>query len=176
MDIQWWEVAGLIGVTLVISAGKVFEPLRDWLKGFQNRANPLRILGDLVSCSMCSGVWVGFLVGLLVKQWPWYVALLLGGVISIASLVVDEVVGIISLYRLMKRKRNEGSMTMDELLAAQQQAMARKKQRRRDELDRARARRRGTPREMTEEEADAFADAQEDAADRLIMGEPPEAA
>lgn len=176
MNIEWWEVVGLIGVTLVLTAGKIFEPLRDWLKGFDKQANPLRILGNLMSCSMCCGVWVGFLWGLLVEGFAWYTALILGGLVSIASLVTDELVGIVSLYRILRRKKNQGAMTMDELLAARQQAQEARRQRKADQMSRARARRRGTPRDMTEDEAEAFADAQEREADRLILGEPDEAA
>jgi len=176
MDIQWWEVVGLIGVTLVVTAGKIFEGLRDWLNGFRNWWSPLRITGSLLSCSMCSGIWVGFLWGWLAKGWPWYAALILGGCISIAALVTDETVGLLSLYRLKWKKRNQGSMTMEELVAARQQQAAIAKQRKSDEMALARARRRGTPRDMTEDEAEAYADAQEQAADAMVLGEPPEAA
>lgn len=176
MDIQWWEVMGLIGVTLVISAGRIFEPLRDWLLGFENKLNPLRWIGELLHCSMCCGVWVGFLWGFFAEGWTWYVALIFGGCISVAALVTDELVGIVSLYRLLRAKKSEGAMTMDEMVEARQRMMAMKKQRQADEMAQARARRRGTPRDMTEDEADAYADAQEVAADTLVLGEPPEAA
>lgn len=176
MDIQWWEIVGLIGVTLVMTAGKVFEGLRDWLNGFENWWSPLRIVGNLLSCSMCSGIWVGFLWGWLVKGWPWYAALILGGCISIAALVTDEAVGLLALYRLMRKKKSQGSMTMEELVAVRQQQAAIAKQRKADQMAQARARRRGTPRDMTETEAEAYADAQEEAADKLILGEPDEAA
>lgn len=176
MDIQWWEVMGLIGVVLVITAGRIFDPLRDWLLGFNKKTNLLRLLGELLSCSMCSGVWVGFLWAFFVEQASWPVALIFGGCISIASLVVDELVGIVSLYRLLRAKKSQGAMTMEEMLAARQQAAVLKKQRKADQMAHARARRRGTPRELTEEEADAYADAQEAAVDKLIMGDSDEAA
>jgi hypothetical protein len=176
MDIQWWEVMGLIGVVLVITAGRIFEPLRDWLMGFDKKTNVMRLLGELLSCSMCCGVWIGFLWAFFVEGASWTVALIFGGCISIAALVADELVGIISLYRLLRAKKNQGSMTMEEMLAARQQAAALKKQRKADQMAQARARRRGTPRELTEDEADAYADAQEEAVDKLILGEPDEAA
>jgi len=176
MNIQWWEVVGLIGVTLVITAGRIFESLREWLLTFEKPYNPFRIAGELLRCSMCCGIWVGFLWGVLVKQWPWYVALVLGGCISIASITADELIGILSLYRLLRKKREKGALTMDELLAARQQSRVVQKQRQADQMSQARARKRGTPRELTEEEADAYVDAQERAIDALITGEPDEAA
>jgi len=176
MNIQWWEVVGLIGVVLVVSSGRIFEPLREWLMGFQKKTNLLRLLGELLSCSMCSGVWIGFLWAFLVKQVSWPVALIFGGCISIASLVSDELLGIISLYRVLRAKKSQGAMTMDEMVAARQQAVALKKQRQADKMSHERARRRGTPKELSEDEADAYADAQEVAVDKLIMGEPDEAA
>lgn len=176
MDIQWWEVVGLIGVVLVLSAGRIFDPLRDWLLTWENKLNPLRWAGELLQCSMCCGVWVGFLWGFFAEGWAWHTALVFGGCISIASLVTDELIGIISLYRLLRAKKSQGAMTMEEMLAARQQAAALKKQRQASQMAQARARRRGTPRDMTEEEADAYADAQEAAVDKLILGEPDEAA
>lgn len=176
MDIQWWEVAGLIGVVLVITAGRIFEPLRDWLMGFQKKTNLLRLLGELLSCSMCCGVWVGFLWAFFVEQVSWPVALIFGGCISIASLVADELVGIVSLYRVLRAKKSQGAMTMEEMLAARQQASVLKKQRQADNMAQARARRRGTPKDLTEDQADAYADAQEAAVDKLILGEPPDEA
>lgn len=176
MDIQWWEVVGLIGVTLVLSAGRILEPLREWLLAFEKPYNPFRLVGELLRCSMCCGAWVGILWGILVKQWPWHVALIFGGCISIASLVVDELVGILSLYRMMRKKREKGALTMDELLAARQRSRVMQKERQSDKMAQARARRRGTPKDLTEEEADAYADAQDAALDSLLMGEPPDEA
>ncbi|MBW2168497.1 MAG: hypothetical protein JRG69_04395 [Deltaproteobacteria bacterium] len=171
MDIQWWEIVGLIGVTLVFSAGRIFEPLREWLSGFQNAWSPFSVLGDLLHCSMCCGVWIGFLWAFFAEGWPWYAALVFGGCISIASLVTDELVGIIALYRLLRKKKNQGAMTMDEMVATRQQMAEVKKRRAGEKMAKERARRRGTPRDLTEEEADARADAEDDAVDALILGD-----
>ena len=169
MGVQWWEVIGLIGITLVISAGKIFEPLRDWLLGFEKEYNPLRVIGNLLNCSMCCGFWVGFLWGFFVSQFSWPVALILGGLISITSLATDEIMGIISLYRILRAKKSEGAMTMDEMMAARQKMAQIKQQRQAEQMAHARARRRGTPRDLTEEEADKLVDAQDAKADSLIM-------
>ena len=176
MGVQWWEVIGLVGVTLVISAGRIFEPLRDWLMGFEKEYNPLRILGMLLGCSMCCGVWVGFLWGVLGERLPWSSALILGGLISITALVADELIGIVSLYRVLGAKKSQGAMTMDEMVAAKQKMVQIKQQRQAEQMSQARARRRGTPRDITENEADTLLDAQEAAADAIVLGEPPKVA
>jgi hypothetical protein len=85
---------GLAGVTLVISVGSIFDPLRDWLKAFQIKANPLRILGELMACSMCAGWWVGFTWGLY-HQAPIFESAVMGGLVSITSYALDEVFAII---------------------------------------------------------------------------------
>jgi len=175
MSIQWWEVIGLIGVTLVISAGRIFEPLREWFLGFQKEYSPFRIVGNLLSCSMCCGVWVGFLWGFLVEQWAWPMALVFGGLISITSLVADELIGIISLYRLLRAKKNSGAMTMDEMMVAREKMAQVKQQRQAQQLAYARARRRGTPKDLSEEEADNLMDAREAANDAVLVGESPSA-
>lgn len=91
MDNLWLWIFGCVGLTLIITTGKVFAPLRIYLRGFVVPYNPLRILGELLSCSMCSGFWIGFL-------WSWLIvangiadSFLWGGVISLASYVGDEV-------------------------------------------------------------------------------------
>lgn len=88
-------VIGLIGVTLVIAVGKIFEPLRDWLKGFANRWNPLRWVGEGMSCTMCSGWWVGFWWGVYQAQ-PWGVCVVMGGVVSVLAYLADEILAIVA--------------------------------------------------------------------------------
>lgn len=88
-------LAGLVGMTLVISVGSIFDPLREWLKGFQVRANPLRILGDLMTCSMCSGWWVGFVWGIYCHE-PIFEAVITGGLVSVVSFMADEVFALLS--------------------------------------------------------------------------------
>ena len=171
MDVQWWEVVGLIGVTLVLSAGKIFEFLREWLLGFEYKLNPLRWAGELLSCSMCCGMWVGFLWGFFVEGWSWYVALIFGGCISIVSLVSDELVGLISLYRLSWAKRGQGAMTAEELVEARKKMQEMRKARLAENMLQTRARKRGTPKDITEEEAHRYMDAQEKMDDSLITGE-----
>lgn len=88
-------LAGLVGVTLVISVGSIFDSLREWLKGFVQRANPLRVLGELMSCSMCSGWWVGFAWGLYSRE-PVFESVVIGGLVSVTTFLSDEVFAILS--------------------------------------------------------------------------------
>jgi len=170
MGVHWWEIVGLIGMTLVLSVGRIFAPLRAWLLGFENPFNVLRLGGELLSCSMCCGVWVGFLWGFFVEGFAVSHALALGGVISISSLVVDEVVGVVALYRLKGRQRmglpERGGKPL-------QRAPVRQGERPADLMRQARQQRSGM-RGMTEEEADALADAREEANDSLVLGELPQ--
>lgn len=176
MGVYWWEVLGLIGITLVISSGRVFQPLREWLLGFQHKGNVLRLGGELLSCSMCTGIWVGFLWGVIAEGFIVSHALVLGGVISVASLATDEVLGIVSLFRILKMQRGQGAMTPTEMVQARQKLQVKQEARKADLMREARARRRGTPKDLSEDDADAVVDAQEAYADTLLIGEAPRGA
>lgn len=83
---------GLVGVTFVISMGSIFEGVREWLMSFEHRYNVFRLIGELVSCPMCSGMWVGML-------WAWHaghdwMGVLVGG--GLVSLLVQIVMLIMS--------------------------------------------------------------------------------
>lgn len=173
MGIHWWEVLGLIGITLVFSSGRVFQPLREWLLGFQRKGNLLRLGGELLSCSMCTGIWVGFLWGVIVEGFSLAHSLTLGGVVSVASLATDETLGIVALFRILKMQKGQGAMTPTEMVQARQKLQAKQETRQADLMREARARRRGTPRDLMEDDADAVADAQEAYADTLLIGEVP---
>lgn len=82
-------ILGLIGITISISAGKLFDPLREWLKGFTFWANPLRFVGDVLGCTMCTGFWVGFFWGLYAGH-RLGTCIVFGGIISVLSLVADD--------------------------------------------------------------------------------------
>ena len=88
-------LVGLVGMTLVISVGAIFDPLREGLKGFEVRANPGRILGERMSCSMCSGWWVGFAWGIYCRE-AIFESIVIGGLVSIVSFMADEVFSLLS--------------------------------------------------------------------------------
>jgi len=97
-------IIGLIGVTLVIAVGKIFEPSREWLKGFSHPWNPLRVLGEGMSCTMCAGWWVGFWWGLYAGH-PLGMSIVDGGVVSVLSYLSDELLAIVAAVsiRLVRR-------------------------------------------------------------------------
>lgn len=117
MQVQWLEMVGLIGVALVIAKGKVFEGLRIWLLRFTDPWNPAPWLGALLSCAMCSGVWVGFGFGLASGR-SLLDALLLGGLVSVASWPVGEVLSVLELF--VERRRPPSQATVSEFLEARQ--------------------------------------------------------
>lgn len=169
MGIFWWEILGLAGVTLVISTGRIFQPLRDWLLGFQKPTNVLKVFGELMSCSMCSGVWVGFLWGWFVEGFPVAHSLVMGGVISVASMTTNELLGLLALGRLAWARSHRGTMTAAELMQARQQLQERKGAGRPADLMRQ-GRENRRERVLTEEEAEAVADAKEELADTMMLG------
>lgn len=84
---QWWHLVGLIGVTMIVSRGKIFRGTRRYLRGFVRWYNPLRMLGEIMHCAMCSGFWVGFLYG--AGYWRNVSeAFVLGGCVSLVSWAV----------------------------------------------------------------------------------------
>lgn len=124
------SIAGLVGVVLVISTGKVFDPLRDWLKSFTHPLNPGPWLAALISCSMCSGVWVGALWA-VVNRWPWSAVIVYAGIISLLSYAMDELLGLLNgvvlrLTRGMPTRRNlalleQNQQRMDRLMMVRRQ-------------------------------------------------------
>ena len=66
-----------IGLTLIVVDGSIFAPIRDALveksfdpiknKVVETFKNPIGFLKDLTDCYQCSGVWVGWLLGLILK-------------------------------------------------------------------------------------------------------------
>jgi hypothetical protein len=46
------------GMTSILVWGSIFENQRNWIK---NKSN---FFGDLISCTLCTGTWVGFFLSL----------------------------------------------------------------------------------------------------------------
>ncbi len=90
-------IIGLVGVTIVISGGKIFDGLREWLLGFAVRWNPLRLLGVMMSCTMCAGWWVGFVWGLTTGH-GYGASIIFGGLISVVSFATDEALTILAAH------------------------------------------------------------------------------
>jgi hypothetical protein len=49
------DLIAIAGITVVITTSQLFRPMREFV------ADKSLFLGRLISCSMCTGVWVGLL-------------------------------------------------------------------------------------------------------------------
>ena len=94
-DLSFVEVMGLVGVTLVVAVGKIFDGVRQWLGGFTFWANPLRWIGEAMSCTMCAGWWVGFGWGMY-SGFDFVRAVVLGGLVSVAAYFTDELLAVVA--------------------------------------------------------------------------------
>lgn len=118
-ELNVMTVVGLIGITLVVATGKVFDGLRSWLTGFTHRWNPLRWVGEAMSCTMCAGWWVGFVWGLCMGSHV-ITAAVWGGVISLVSYVTDEVLAILAATSIrMVRPRQTPVQVQQRTIRAQ---------------------------------------------------------
>jgi hypothetical protein len=91
---DWTTVGGLVGFTLVISVSGIFGALRDWLLGFVVPVNPLRVLGTFLDSTLAVGFCVGLGWALLGKQHA-QSAVLMGGLVAIASASADEALALV---------------------------------------------------------------------------------
>jgi len=113
MQVSLVEMAGLIGVVLVISTGKVFDPLREFLKTFSSPYNPSKWLASLISCSMCSGVWVGAIWG-VTHLWSWESIVVFSGLLSLLSFATNEVLGLFGILTLRVSRGMVGATQVQE--------------------------------------------------------------
>jgi hypothetical protein len=74
------------GMTNILVWGSIFENQRTWIKKHS------KFFGDLISCTLCTGTWVGFFMSLvlggLTNQYfnvPWYISLFIDGMFSAGS-------------------------------------------------------------------------------------------
>jgi len=74
------------GMTNILIWGSIFENQRTWIKKHS------KFFGDLISCTLCTGTWVGFFMSLvlggLTNQYfnvPWYISLFIDGMFSAGS-------------------------------------------------------------------------------------------
>ena len=57
-------ILGYCGITILISAGTIFEDIRTAVK------SKSEFLGELISCPMCLGFWVGMFFGFISMKFP----------------------------------------------------------------------------------------------------------
>jgi hypothetical protein len=56
--IIFWILAGY-GMTSILVWGSIFEKARNFIKKYS------KFFGDLISCTLCTGTWVGFFMSLI---------------------------------------------------------------------------------------------------------------
>lgn len=86
MNIEMYTL-GLVGIVIIVTQGSIFEGFRDFL------AKKSKFLGDLFSCPMCFGFWVGLLSGVFI---PGMFPPIFGGMVSLASWIIYNIVDAIS--------------------------------------------------------------------------------
>jgi hypothetical protein len=86
MSIDTNLILGLVGLTIIISSGSIFDKPRGII------ANRSKFLGELISCPMCLGFWVGLICAVLFGTNPIIVA----GVVSLFSWCTYNVIDLIS--------------------------------------------------------------------------------
>jgi len=139
-----WVVAvvfvGLVGFTLAVTSSKkdgtaALDGLRAWMKKFKHPWNPLRPLGHMLGCSMCSGFWIGFLGTWLLYPILWShvegfrdgfirlaVHLASGGMVSLASYIVD--LALRGVEAVVDEKENEREYVKRQLARKHDKAAA----------------------------------------------------
>jgi hypothetical protein len=150
----WTELAGLVGITMVITRGSIFDWLREWLLSFSNPKNVLRWVGMLMSCPQCAGVWVGMVWGISVRL-PWPDVAVAAGVISLASYLASQAFNLL----VTAQDRFDGSERMDVI----QQLLEARNRRKVTEAQSKLAQ--GLP--LTEDEANVLADEHDEREDAV---------
>lgn len=79
-------IFGLSGLTIIMSAGSIFENLRNFI--LQKNS----FLGELVSCPMCLGFWVGLFFGFATMTYP---PIILAGMVSLFSWMIFNFVDLL---------------------------------------------------------------------------------
>ena len=77
---------GLVGLTIIISAGAIFEKPREWI------LSKSKFFGELISCPMCLGFWVGLSYAVLYSE----NLFILSGLTSLFSWITYNIVDLVS--------------------------------------------------------------------------------
>lgn len=154
------EFLGLVGLTLALASGKVLDPLRYQLKRFTHPWNPGPWLAELLSCSMCTGFWVG-----LIYAWAQgdHIGgcVLLGGIVSLLSMLTHIGFQLLEAIatRVLPINHTPGNIPASHLMRQLHESRVAKQERAaKSKLAQ------GLP--LTEDEADLLADISEQSADR----------
>lgn len=154
------EFVGLVGLTLALASGKVLDPLRNYLKRFTHPWNPGPWLAELLSCSMCTGFWVGFFYAL--AQGDHILGcVLLGGIVSLLAMLTYMVFQLLESIaaRVLPGNYAPGTIPSSQVLKHLHESRVRKQERAaKSKLAQ------GLP--LTESEAEFLANVSEQSADR----------
>lgn len=100
MQIDWWIMAGLVGVVLVVSGSNVLVDFRGWCQGFESPWQPLRWIGlflEFVGLVTDKSMATAFVAGLW--WWsgslPWSGVVILSGLLVIATSVTDQTLALL---------------------------------------------------------------------------------
>jgi hypothetical protein len=80
----------MVGLTIIMSSGQIFEKTREWISGKS------KFIGELVSCPMCLGFWVGMISAMFFGINP----IILAGLVSVFSWSTYNLVDLISTTSL----------------------------------------------------------------------------
>lgn len=85
-------ILGLTGITLILVNGSIFNKPRNWLVKYHERDSLYRfgiLAHAILTCSQCSGMWVG-MIGVLIFDFShWYMFPVTGGLVSLLSVFFD---------------------------------------------------------------------------------------
>ena len=77
---------GSVGITIILTRSSLFEKPRDFIEGKSS------LMGELVSCPMCLGMWVGFITSLFVVNNTIIFSIYYGGVTSLVSYFFESII------------------------------------------------------------------------------------
>lgn len=96
----WLQLVAGTGATAIIVYGSIFKLPRNWLK------NKHKFIDELLSCSMCVGFWVGFVMSHLLNV-TYTQHIIIGLAISACSWLYDSVVGACQSVDVYLDKKNK---------------------------------------------------------------------
>ncbi len=80
----------MVGVTIIMSSGQIFEKTRGWI------SSKSKFIGELISCPMCLGFWVGLISAMFFGINP----IIFAGLVSVFSWSTYNFVDLISTASL----------------------------------------------------------------------------
>jgi len=80
----------MVGLTIIMSSGGIFEKTRSFI------SKKSSFFGDLISCPMCLGFWVGIISGLILGLNP----VIFAGLVSVCSWITYNFVDLVSTASL----------------------------------------------------------------------------